>query len=231
MTSSAADQPRRSGPFSRLVRCWLSTANSRPSSSRSFRRFTRSSSCAPSAKTNSAAARDARIPKFTTRTHSATPNTKAISVCRKQRSESAVILDAASRATAACAPIMLARILAAFTIANADRLRAAATADGMRSGASSFCIAIRSARSRASAKDWRRAPLPITSPRFALAAIGAWRTDKARASAATTGSDLSSHVPPATPLGRGVFFFGDRAPADPRGVAHTHPRNKISRFN
>ena len=151
-------------------------------------------------------------------------------MCRNQPNEFAGILDAVERATVVCARSMQEKIRGEFTIESADRRQAAVTVEGTSDGESWSFIVIRSATSNDSATDSHPAQSRITSFHLELAAIGRSRMDKARASAVTTGSDQSNHVLPPG-WGRGVEFCGDRPPADRRAVAHTHPRNKISRFN
>jgi hypothetical protein len=151
-------------------------------------------------------------------------------VCHKQRSEFAASLDVVERAVVAFALRTQARIRVVFAIESADRQQAEATVVATRNGESSSFIVIRSAISNASATDWRRARLRITSFHSTPAATGRSRTDKARARAVTTGSDQWSHVTRKVTGGMGGQISRDPRPADRRAVACTHPRNNIFDF-
>jgi len=138
--------------------------------------------------------------------------------CQKQRSEFAASLDVAERAAVAFALRIQRTIRVGFAIESADLQQAAATVVATKNGESSSFIVIHSAKSNASATDWRRARLRITSFDSKTAATGRLRTVKAAASAATTGSDQSNRD-----RGMGGHFCGAARPRT-AGRSRTHTR-------
>ena len=141
-------------------------------------------------------------------------------MCLKQRSEFAAILDVVERAVVAFALRTQAKIRVVFAIESADRQQAEATVVATRNGASSSFTVIRSAISNASAMDWRRARLRITSFHSTPAATGQLENGQGACESCHNWKRSMESRNSEGNRGYGGSNLRDPRPADRRAVSH-----------